>query len=101
VKALLRRICRLEENVASSNFSGPSWVDVLFERQRRRREASGLPPEHLPLEPLLDERGRPRTWAAVLSSCQARRCAESQRAQEAARVAELEQAAESTKAGGK
>ena len=96
MKALLRRICQLQERVASSNSSGPSWVDVLFERQRLRREASGLPPE--PLEPLLDERGRPRTWADVLTSCQARRCAESKRAQEAARVAELEQAAESTKA---
>ena len=100
MKALIRRLHRLEERVASSNSSGPSWVDVLYERQRRRREASGLPPEE-PLEPLFDARGRPlQTWAAVLSACQARRCAESQRAQEAARVAELEQAAESTKAGG-
>jgi hypothetical protein len=100
VKAIIRRLCLLEERVASSNFSGPSWVDVLFERQRRRREASGLPPEE-PLEPPFDERCRPRTWADVLTSCQARRCAESKRAQEAARVAELDQAAESTKAGGK
>jgi hypothetical protein len=99
VKALITRLRRLEERVASSNFNGPSWVDVLFERQRRRREASGLPPE--PLELPFDERGRPRTWADVLASCQARRCAESKRAQEAARMAELEQAAESTKAGGK
>jgi hypothetical protein len=101
MKAIIRRLRLLEERVASSNSSGPSWVDVLFERQRLRREASGLPPEELPLEPLFDERGRPRTWAAVLASCQARRCAEAKRAQEAARVAELEQAAESTKAGGK
>jgi hypothetical protein len=100
MKAIIRRLRLLEERVASSNFNGPNWVDVLIERQRRRREASGLPPEELPVEPLLDERGRPRTWADVLASCQARRCAESKRAQEAARVAELEQA-EPTKAGGK
>jgi hypothetical protein len=68
VKALLRRICQLEERVASSNSSGPSWVDVLMERQRRRREASGLAPEE-PLEPLFDERGRPTSNVGCCVEC--------------------------------
>ncbi len=72
MKTIIRRLCRLEENVATHEIGGPSWVDVLRER-RRRAEASGLPYVERPREPLVFEHGRRPTCAEVLRAARARR----------------------------
>jgi hypothetical protein len=80
MKTIIRRLCRLEEKVATHEIGGPSWVDVLRERRRRRFEASGMPYEERAPEPLLYEHGKQVTWAEILRSARARRHAESLRA---------------------
>src|SRR5260370_1455178 len=52
MKAIITRLRRLEERVANHETGGPSWVDVLRERRRRRLEASGLPYGEPAREPL-------------------------------------------------
>ena len=78
MKTIIRRLCRLEEKVATHEIGGPSWVDVLRERRRRRFEASGMPYEERAPGPRLYEHGRRPTWAEILRSARARRGAESQ-----------------------
>ena len=67
MKALKRRIRRLEQRLAPQPASkGPSPVDILRERRRRRLEAAGQPieepaPMSIPVGP-----GRPRTVVEIL-----------------------------------
>ncbi len=86
MKTIIRRLCRLEEKVAAYEIEGPSWVDVLRERRRRRAEANGLPYVERPLEPLVFEHGRRPTCAEVLRAARARRHAESLRAERVEQV---------------
>src|SRR5260370_39073606 len=79
MKAIITRLCRLEEKVATHEIGGPSWVDVLRERRRRRLEANGLPYVERPREPLVFAHGRRPTCAEVLRAARARRQAESRR----------------------
>src|SRR5258708_240081 len=81
MKAIITRLRRLEERVANHQTGGPSRVDVLRERRRRRLEASGLPYVERPREPLVFEHGRCATCAEVLRAARARRHAESLRAE--------------------
>jgi hypothetical protein len=73
MKAIITRLRRLEERVANHETGGPSWVDVLRERRRRRLEASGLAYEEPAREPLVFEHGRRPTCAEVLRAARARR----------------------------
>jgi hypothetical protein len=77
MKTIMRRLCRLEERVATHESCGPSPVEVLRERRRRRFAASGLTYVERPREPLVFEHGRPPTCAEVLRVARARRHAES------------------------
>jgi hypothetical protein len=86
MKTIIRRLCRLEENVATHEIGGPSWVDVLRERRRRRLEANGLPYVERPQEPLVFEHGKRPTCAEVLRAARARRHAESLRAERVEQV---------------
>ena len=82
MKFINKRICLLEKRVANHEIGGPSAVEILRERRRRRAEASGLPYVERPLDPALFADGRRPTWAEVLRSARARRCvnAEAERA---------------------
>jgi hypothetical protein len=88
MKTIIRRLRQLEEKAANQEIGGPNPVDVLRERRRRRAEASGVPYEEPMRDPKLYENGRRPTWAEVLRSHRARRCAEAQsrRAEEAAQA---------------
>jgi hypothetical protein len=79
MKAVIRRLCRLEERVAPPEVVEPSWVAVMRERQRRRAEAEGRPYVEPVREPLVVE--NPNDWAEVMRACRARRAAQSQRAE--------------------
>jgi hypothetical protein len=81
MKAVIRRLCRLEERVAPPEVVEPSSVAVMRERQRRRAEAEGIPYVEPVREPLVLANGRYPTWAEVMRAHRARRCAESQRAE--------------------
>jgi hypothetical protein len=50
MKAIIRRLCRLEEVRVVREQEGPSPVELIRERRRRRAEASGKPFEELPYE---------------------------------------------------
>jgi hypothetical protein len=76
MKLITRRIRLLKNRVASHEIGGPSPVEVLRERRRRRLEASGLPYEEPALDPLLIANGRRPTYAEILRSVRARRRAE-------------------------
>jgi hypothetical protein len=65
MKAIYRRLRRLEERVAAQDFQAPAWVEVLRERRRRRLEANGLPYEPV-RDPIPHVNGRRPTWAEVL-----------------------------------
>ena len=86
MKLITRRIRLLENRVASHEIGGPSPVEVLRERRRRRLEASGLSYLERPLEPLVFEHGRRPTCAEVLRAARARRHAESLRAEKVEQV---------------
>src|SRR5450759_3633154 len=58
MKAIFRRLCRLEDRAARPDFQGPSPAEVLFERRRRRSEASGLTFGDRPPEPFLCPHGK-------------------------------------------
>ena len=86
MKTIMRRLCRLEEKVATHEIGGPSPAEVLRERRRRRFEASGLPYEERAPDPTLYEHGRRPTCAEILRGAHARRHAESVRAERAEQV---------------
>ena len=73
MRTIIRRLHRLEQRVADRDADGPSWVQVLIEKQRRRVEAKGLSYEEPWRDPKLYENGRRPSWAEVLQSLQARR----------------------------
>ena len=72
--------------MANHETGGPSWVDVLRERRRRRLEVSGLPYEEPAWEPLVFEHGRRPTCAEVLRAARARRHADTLRAERVEQV---------------
>jgi hypothetical protein len=76
MKAIFKRLCRLEDRVASPGFQGPSPAEVLFERRRRRLEASGLPFEDRPPESFLCPHGK--SIADVLRNRRTRRSTEAE-----------------------
>jgi hypothetical protein len=77
MKAVFARLRRLEERAANHEIGaqGPSWVEILWERQRRRAEAEGRPFKEPWVDPKLYKDGKRPTWAEVLQSHQARRAA--------------------------
>jgi hypothetical protein len=66
MKAIFKRLCRLEDRVAGPGFQGPSPAEVLLERRRRRLEAGGLPFELPPPGRLVHARGNSLRIADVL-----------------------------------
>ena len=80
MKAIMRRLCQLEERVAPPEIVQPSWVAEMRERRRRRSEAEGRPYVDPVREPLVVENHN--NWAAVMRACRDRRAAEAQRAEE-------------------
>jgi hypothetical protein len=66
MKAIIKRLCRLEEVRAVREQEGPSPVDLIRERRRRRAEASGEPFEERPFELHLDDQNGPLTVADIL-----------------------------------
>ena len=52
MKAIIRRLCRLEEVRVVREQEGPSPVELMRERRRRRAEADGEPFEERPDEEL-------------------------------------------------
>jgi hypothetical protein len=67
MKALKRRIRRLEQRLAPQPASkGPSAVDILRERRRRRLEAAGQPIEELAPAQVASGAGRPRSVVEIL-----------------------------------
>jgi hypothetical protein len=66
MKALKRRIRRLEQRLAPQPASrGPSAVDILRERRRRRLEAAGQPIEEPPAQ-VTSAAGRLRSVVEIL-----------------------------------
>jgi hypothetical protein len=67
MKALKRRIRRLEQRLAPQPASkGPSAVDILRERRRRRLEAAGQPFEEPAPAQVAGGSGRPRSVVEIL-----------------------------------
>jgi len=67
MKALKRRIRRLEQRLAPQPASkGPSAVDILRERRRRRLEAAGQLFEEPAPAQLTSGSGRPRSVVEIL-----------------------------------
>jgi hypothetical protein len=67
MKALKRRIRRLEQRLAPQPASkGPSAVDILRERRRRRLEAAGQPIEEPAPTQVTSGAGRPRNVVEIL-----------------------------------
>ena len=67
MKALKRRIRRLEQRLAPQPASkGPSAVDILRERRRRRQEAAGQPIEEPAQAQVASGAGRPRNVVEIL-----------------------------------
>jgi hypothetical protein len=59
MKAIIRRLCRLEEVRVVREQEGPSPVELMRERRRRRAEADGEPFEEWPDEgPTYDQNGQ-------------------------------------------
>jgi hypothetical protein len=85
VKAIIRRLRRLEEKIPTEVVE-PTWLRILRERRRRYAEANGQPYKEPVRTPLILPKGTPPTWATVLRAARARRCAESRRVQEAAQT---------------
>jgi hypothetical protein len=78
VKPIFKRLQVLEEKVANHELGGPSGIDILRERRRRRAEANGVPYVEPPRDPKLNENGRSLGWAEILRNARTRRCAEAQ-----------------------
>jgi hypothetical protein len=67
MKELKRRIRRLEQRLAPQPASkGPSAIDILRERRRRRLEAAGQPIEEPAPAQLASGAGRPRSVVEIL-----------------------------------
>ena len=66
MKAIIRRLCRLEEVRVVREQEGLSPVDLIRERRRRRAEASGEPFEERPFELHLDDQNGPLSVADIL-----------------------------------
>ena len=74
MKAIDRRLRRLEESLApQENEQGESLAELVRERRRRRLEASGELFEFRPWHRLIDDQNRPLSVADILRS--GRRCA--------------------------
>ncbi len=80
MKAIDRRLRRLEENFApQENEEVGRLVALLRERRRRRLEASGEPFESGPSERLSDDQDRPLSIADILRSGRRRVAAPNER----------------------
>jgi hypothetical protein len=66
MKAIIRRLCRLEEVRVVREQEGLSPVDLIRERRRRRAEASGEPFEERPFELHLDDQNGLLSVADIL-----------------------------------
>ena len=66
MKAIIRRLCRLEEVRIVREQEGPSPVDLIREHRRRRAEASGEPFEERPLELHVDDQNGALSVADIL-----------------------------------
>ena len=66
MKAIIRRLCRLEEVRVVREQGGPSPVELIRERRRRRAEASGEPLEERPCELNIDDQNGPLSVADIL-----------------------------------
>ena len=66
MRAIVRRLGRLETQIARSEYQGPSPATILCERRRRRLAASGLPPDPPESEWPFPLDGRPLTLSEVL-----------------------------------
>jgi hypothetical protein len=67
MKAIIRRLCRLEEiTIVHQQDEGPGPIDLIRERRRRRAEASGEPFEERPYEWHTDDQNGPLSVADIL-----------------------------------
>ena len=66
MKAIIKRLCRLEEVRAVREQDGPSPVELIRERRRRRAEASGEPFEEPPCEYHVDDQNGALSVADIL-----------------------------------
>ena len=66
MKAIIRRLCRLEEVRVVREQEGPSPVELSRERRRRRAEASGEPFEERPCEWHVDDQNGSLSVADIL-----------------------------------
>jgi len=67
MKAIIRRLRRLEEvRVVREQEEGPSPVELMRERRRRRAEASGEPFEERPFEWAIDDQNGSLSVADIL-----------------------------------
>jgi hypothetical protein len=66
MKAIIKRLCRLEEVRVVREQGGPSPVELIRERRRRRAEASGEPFEERPCELNIDDQDGPLSVADIL-----------------------------------
>ena len=74
MKAIARRVCKLEESFAAQrDEEGRSLADVIRERRRRRLAAEGREPEEEPPREILVDGRRPRTLAEAIRSARFRR----------------------------
>ena len=70
MKAIDRRVRRLEESFApQENEEVGRLVTLLRERRRRRLEASGEPYESRPCERLTDDQNRALSFADICGAC--------------------------------
>jgi len=80
MKAIDRRLRRLEESFAPrENEQGESLAELIRERRRRRSEASGEAFESRPYEGLTDDQNRPLSIADILRSGRRRVAAPNER----------------------
>jgi hypothetical protein len=81
MKTILRRLRRLEEHRLGPPQAekGESLADLLWERRRRRLEASGEPMEVRPCGSLTDDHNRPLSVAEILRRGRRRVAASNQR----------------------
>ena len=67
MKAIIRRLRRLEEvRVVREHEEGPNVVELIRERRRRRAEANGAPFEERPYEWHTDDQNGPLSVADIL-----------------------------------
>jgi hypothetical protein len=75
MKAIIKRLRRLEEVRVVREQEGPSPVELIRERRRRRAEASGEPFEERPFELHLDDQKGPLSVADILRAGRVRAAA--------------------------